>query len=381
MRQTLSKHILSGVGIYWLLSLGCSPMENRPLSDHYDGRRFYNPTHPQMHGFWATVKFLVSAKPAPWPEFVENHPDPHLDCGLVSGQAAVTFVNHSTVLIQLAGYNILTDPVWSERASPLSWIGPKRVREPGIAFDALPRIDLVLVSHNHYDHMDLDTLKRLSKRFAPRILVPLGDKALLESTGINRVEELDWWQKVELTPETQVIFTPTQHFSSRGLFDRNKSLWGSYMIRNRGHLIYFGGDAGYSSHYAQIRARVGPVDLAFLPIGAYEPNWFMGPVHMNPAEAVKAHSDLGSRQSVAIHFRTFRLTEEAIARPILDLKAAVASQGIPEDDFAVLEEGRTRIYTLSTNAVPSEPSLTRRRESGRRLDFYRCDAAQEVAWK
>ena len=326
-------------------------MEKRPLSDHYDGRRFYNPTHPEMHRFWATLKMLVSLKPAPWPEFVENHPDSHLDCGLASDQAAITFVNHATVLIQLAGYNILTDPIWSERASPSSWIGPKRVREPGIAFDALPRIDLVVVSHNHYDHLDLDTLKRLSERFAPRILVPLGDKALLESAGINRVEELDWWEKVELTPETQVIFTPTQHFSSRGLFDRNKSLWGSYIIRNRGHLIYFGGDAGYSTHYAEINARFGPVNLAFLPIGAYEPNWFMGPVHVNPAEAVKAHRDLASRQSVAIHFGTFRLTEEAIDRPVLDLKAALASQGVAEDDFAVFEEGRTRIYILSNNVA------------------------------
>lgn len=358
--KPLVKGILAVAGICLLLTSGCSSVEKRSLSDHSDGHRFYNPTHPEMHGLWTVLKFLVSAKPAPWPEFVENHPDSHLDCGLVSDQAAVTFVNHATVLIQLAGYNILTDPIWSERASPLSWIGPKRVREPGIAFEELPRIDLVVVSHNHYDHMDLDTLKRLSERFAPRILVPLGDKALIESAGINRVEELDWWETFELTPETHVIFTPTQHFSSRGLFDRNKSLWGSYIIRHREHLIYFGGDAGYSTHYAEINARFGPVNLAFLPIGAYEPNWFMGPVHMNPAEAVKAHRDLASRQSVAIHFGTFRMTEEAIDRPVLDLKAALASQGVAEDDFAVLEEGRTRVYILSNN---------RRRQTSRASDI------------
>jgi L-ascorbate metabolism protein UlaG (beta-lactamase superfamily) len=353
--KPLVKGILAVAGICLLLT--CSSVEKRPLSDHSDGHRFYNPTQPEMHGLWTALKFLASAQPAPWPEFVENRPDSHLDCGLASDQAAVTFVNHATVLIQLAGYNILTDPMWSERASPLSWIGPKRVREPGIAFDALPRIDLVVVSHNHYDHMDLDTLKRLSERFAPRILVPFGDKALLESAGIKRVEELDWWEKVELTSETQVTFTPTQHFSSRGLFDRNKSLWGSYMIRNRGHLIYFGGDAGYSIHYAEINARFGPADLAFLPIGAYEPNWFMGPVHMNPAEAVKAHKNLASRQSVAIHFGTFRMTEEAIDRPVLDLKEALASQGLAEHDFAVLEEGRTRMYILSNNVAAKRAAL------------------------
>jgi L-ascorbate metabolism protein UlaG (beta-lactamase superfamily) len=251
----------------------------------------------------------------------------------------------------------------------------------------------VLVSHNHYDHMDLDTLGRLSKRFAPRILVPLGDKALLESVGINRVEELDWWEKVELTPETQVTLTPTQHFSSRGLFDRNKSLWGSYMIRTGENLIYFGGDAGYSAHYSEINRRFGPVDLAFLPIGAYEPNWFMSPVHMNPAEAVKTHQDLVARQSVAIHFGTFQLTEEAIDRPVLDFKAALAKEGVAENDFAVLTEGRTRIYTLSNNvaakraephpvaSLPGEPNLRRVGEHGRRFDFYRCDAAREEARK
>jgi L-ascorbate metabolism protein UlaG (beta-lactamase superfamily) len=220
--------------------------------------------------------------------------------------------------------------------------------------------------------------------------VPLGDKALLESAGLNRVEELDWWEKVELTPEMQVTFTPTQHFSSRGLLDRNESLWGSYIIRNREHLIYFGGDAGYSSHFAEIKARFGPVDLAFLPIGAYEPNWFMGSVHMNPAEAVKAHRDMASRQSVAIHFGTFRLTEEAIDRPVLDLKAALAMQGVVEHDFAVLEEGRTRIYTLLNNVATKraeppptalfreEPILRQRGKRGRRFDFHRCNAAQEA---
>jgi L-ascorbate metabolism protein UlaG (beta-lactamase superfamily) len=214
----------------------------------------------------------------------------------------------------------------------------------------------VVVSHNHYDHMDLDTLRRLSERFAPRILVPLGDKALLESAGVKRVEELDWWEKVEVTPETQVTFTPTQHFSSRGLFDRNKSLWGSYMIRTREHLIYFGGDARYSSHFAEIKARFGPVDLGFLPIGAYEPSWFMGPVHMSPAEAVQAHRDLASRQSVAIHFGTFQLTEEAIDRPVLDLRAALARHGVPEDDFAVLAEGQTRVYALSNDRSAKRPA-------------------------
>jgi L-ascorbate metabolism protein UlaG (beta-lactamase superfamily) len=333
-------------------------MKKRQLSDHYDGRRFYNPTYPEVPGLWNTLGLLSSWSPAPWPGRVENHPDLRLDHQLAPHEAAVTFVNHATVLIQLPGLNVLTDPVWSERASPLSWLGPKRVRDPGIPFDALPRIDLVLVSHNHYDHLDLATLRRLDERFAPLTLVPLGDRARVESAGVRRVTALDWWEGVAVDRETRITFTPAQHFSARGLFDRNKSLWGSYAVQHGGHLIYFGGDTGYSTHFAEIRARLGPSDLAFLPIGAYEPNWFMGPMHMNPAEAVKAHRDLAARQSVAIHFGTFQLTEEAIDRPIRDLEVALARHRVAASEFIVLDEGRTRIVPLEQPARPS-PVRTR----------------------
>jgi L-ascorbate metabolism protein UlaG (beta-lactamase superfamily) len=244
----------------------------------------------------------------------------------------------------MAGVNILTDPVWSERASPFRWIGPRRVRKPGIQFNDLPKIDLILISHNHYDHLDLRTLKKLNEKFAPKVIVAAGDKELVGSTGLRDVHELDWWEDGQISSQLKVTFTPTQHFSARGLFDRQHSLWGSYMIQNMGRHTYFGGDAGYSSHFAEIRRRLGSPDLALLGIGAYEPRWFMRPMHMNPVEAVKAHEDLGSKQSIGMHMGTFRMSTEAIDQPQEDLKMALLEAGIPEGKFLTLHEGETSIY-------------------------------------
>jgi L-ascorbate metabolism protein UlaG (beta-lactamase superfamily) len=220
------------------------------------------------------------------------------------------------------------------------------VREPGIDFESMPRIDLVIVSHNHYDHLDLAILGRLNQRFSPRMLVPLGNRMLLRSQGIEKVEEMDWWDTTAASPGTSVMFAPAQHFSSRGLFDRNTALWGSYLIRSGGRLIYFGGDAGYSAHFREIRDRFGPVDIALLPIGAYEPRWFMKAFHMNPAEAVQAHVDLRSRQSIGIHFGTFQLTEEEIDAPPRDLAAALAEAILDSKSFVTLSEGVTTIYSM-----------------------------------
>jgi L-ascorbate metabolism protein UlaG (beta-lactamase superfamily) len=320
-------------------------MSRRPLSDHFDGKKFFNPHSQVQHGFGDFLTMMAKEKRAEWPDRVENHPRLDLDRTLEGRTVAVTFVNHASVLLQFPGFTILTDPVWAERVSPFSFVGPKRVREPGIPFDKLPKIDWVLISHNHYDHMDLDTLKKLHDRFAPAFFVPLGDKDLLESQGIGRVTEMDWWDRFS-EGEWELTFAPTQHFSSRGLFDRNASLWGSFMLRFRGRQIYFGGDAGYSPHYLEIFQKLGRSDLAFLPIGAYEPRWFMGPVHMNPEEAVKAHQDLQSLRSIGIHFGSFQLTTEAIDRPVEDLGKARQAAGLKDEDFRVLGEGQTAIIDL-----------------------------------
>lgn len=279
-----------------------------------------------------------------WPAWVENKGVHRLNETLGASEVAITFVNHASFLIQTGGITILTDPVWSERASPFRRIGPRRVRAPGVAFEDLPTIDMVLLSHNHYDHLDVATLTRLRQRFAPTVLAAAGDARIVGPIGFEDVRELDWWDEIQFDDTLNVTFVPAQHFSARGLFDRQKSLWGGYVIGSRGRRVYFAGDTGYSTHFSDIRNRLGAPDIAMLGIGAYEPRWFMKPIHMNPAEAVYAHQDLGSKQSIGMHFGTFQLTAEAIDEPKADLKRALAENGIPEIEFITLQEGETRIF-------------------------------------
>lgn len=320
-------------------------MAHRSPSDHFDGKRFFNPTLPRgfQHSRRNVIK-MMSEPRAPWPAWVENKGVPRLDAPLRDGEIAITFVNHATFLIQTAGATLLTDPMWSERASPFRRVGPRRVRHPGVAFETLPRIDVVLLSHNHYDHLDIPTLARLRARFAPTVLAAAGDGRLLRPLGFPRLHELDWWDAVAIDAALTITFVPAQHFSARGLFDRRVSLWGGYMIETRGRRIYFGGDTGYSPHFAAIRTRFGSPDVALIGIGSYEPRWFMQPVHMNPADAVRAHRDLGSRASIGMHFGTFQLTTEPIDAPQAELKRALADSGIAESEFVTLHEGETRIY-------------------------------------
>jgi L-ascorbate metabolism protein UlaG (beta-lactamase superfamily) len=319
-----------------------------PVSDHFDGKRFFNPTAPEgvTSTLWNILKMLREPR-SRWPRSVENEGVPRLDEALETSDIAITFVNHATFLIQTSGVAILTDPIWSERASPFSWTGPRRVRKPGVAFDRLPKIDLVLLSHNHYDHLDRATLRRLRQSFSPIVLAAAGDARVVGPLGFKDVRELDWWGEVKISDTLKITFVPAQHFSGRGLFDRQRSLWGGYMIESRGRLIYFSGDVGYSSHFSDIRMRLGSPDVALLGIGSYEPRWFMQPVHMNPAEAVRAHGDLGAKQSIGMHFGTFQLTTEAIDQPLVDLKTALSQSGISDQEFVTLQEGETRIYRAS----------------------------------
>jgi L-ascorbate metabolism protein UlaG (beta-lactamase superfamily) len=320
-------------------------MTKTPLSDHFDGKRFFNPTLPKDFAPSRRDTFKMVREPrSRWPAWVENKGVPRLNETLRAGEIAVTFVNHATFLIQTDGLTILTDPVWSERASPFGWIGPKRVRKPGVAFADLPTIDIILLSHNHYDHLDVATLARLRQSHAPIVLAAAGDGRLLGPLGFKRMHELDWWDEIQFNDTFKVTFVPAQHFSARGLFDRQKSLWGGYMIESRGRRVYFGGDTGYATHFSDIKTRLGSPDIAMLGIGAYEPRWFMKPVHMNPAEAVRAHRDLGSRQSIGMHFGTFQLTTEAIDQPQADLKRALSESAISEREFVTLHEGETRIF-------------------------------------
>ncbi len=320
------------------------------MSDHFDGKKFFNPTLAEQFspGFSDVFEMMKEGR-AKWPQTVENRGIPKLNENLGPDAVALTFVNHATFLVQLPGLNILTDPVWSMRASPISWVGPKRVRAPGIKLEDLPKIDVIVISHNHYDHLDTKTLKKLNELFSPRVIVPVGDKGLIESIGIKNVQELDWWESVEIKDDIQITFAPTQHSSARGLFDRDRSLWGSYFVQNTKRSVYFGGDAGYSTHYAEIKNRLGSPDIALLGIGSYAPRGFMRPVHMDPAEAVIAHKDLGAKSSIGMHFGTFQLSAEAFEEPEVKLKEALKDQGLPQDTFITLHEGETKIYGAGQN--------------------------------
>lgn len=309
-------------------------------TDHFDGERFFNPTPSDGKTLGQVLRWRMTSKRTPWPRWIEAErrfappPEPG------PGEAGVTFINHSTFLIRVAGLNVLTDPIWSERASPLSWAGPRRVRAPGLFFDALPAVHLVLVSHNHYDHMDLPTLRRLDHAHRPLFLTGLGNRRYLRDRGLRNVEELDWWQTHPF-PSLGVTLTPARHFARRGLFDTNRTLWGGFHLEGAGLRILFAGDSGYGDHFRAIRQRLGPPDLALLPIGAYEPRWFMREAHVNPAEAVQAHQDLESRQSVAMHFGTFQLTDEGIDEPVQALQQSLAERGLDAERFRVLGFGET----------------------------------------
>lgn len=322
-----------------------------PISDHCDGVHFFNPAgRPQALGFSELPRWwyqrLVRRDYSPWPKSVPPPRSPVLPAGVPAGKIAVTFIGHSTFLLQLGGLNILTDPVFASRAGPFGLLGPKRARPPALRLSQLPRIDVVLLSHCHYDHLDLPTLQWLARQHRPAVVTTLGNRAWLEARGVSRVTELDWWQSHHPAPGIEAICTPAQHFAARTPWDKNRTLWGGFMLRTAVGLILFAGDTGWAPHFAEIHTRLGPPALALLPVGAYEPRWFMRSVHMNPDEAVQAHRVLGSRQSIGMHFGTFNLTDEAIDEPLRALAAAREAQGVAAEAFTTLDFGETRMLAL-----------------------------------
>jgi L-ascorbate metabolism protein UlaG (beta-lactamase superfamily) len=255
-------------------------------------------------------------------------------------EIALTFIGHSTFLIQLGGVALLTDPIWSSRASPFRCMGPRRVRAPGQPLDALPAIDIVLVSHCHYDHLDLPTLREIGRRWSAVAMTGTGNRRHLAKAGLSAVHELDWWQCVGVGAAA-ITYVPAQHFSARTPLDRNRALWGGFVIQTGGFVVYFAGDTGYNEQFVEIRRRFPRLDVALLPIGAYEPRWFMSFHHMNPEEAVRAHLDLGAEVSIGMHWGTFHLSDEAIDDPLHALAAARARAGVPERAFRTLQFGET----------------------------------------
>ena len=316
-----------------------------PVSDHFDGREFRNLGGvPAGRSFFDAMRWKFGGGPVvKWPARTEaDFVAPTLPESVAEGELAATFVGHSTFLLQFArGVNILTDPVWSERASPVAFAGPRRARRPGLSLEALPPVGLVLVSHAHYDHLDVPTLRRLDKQFRPLFLAGLGHGEFLRQKGLRHVQELDWWQAHRFAG-MEITFTPAQHWTARSVTGRNRMLWGGFWLRREvGEPVYFAGDTGFGPHFQMIRERLGAPGLALLPIGAYEPRWFMQIMHMNPDEAVQAHLALEARRSVGMHFGTFRLTDEGIDQPAKALAASLRARGVDPAAFGVPRFGET----------------------------------------
>lgn len=296
------------VTLGWLVS---TPPYRGPVTDHFDGKRFRNFHATPHNDFRDAAKWATHRQRGLWRPYRDEPAGPAPPQRVDGDRLRVTFINHTTVLLQTHGLNILTDPIWSNRCGPVSWFGPRRVRPPGIRFQNLPQIHVVLLSHNHYDHCDMPSLKRLARTYRPKLIAPLGNKRFLDRRNIPVFEELDWWESASVSPEVAVTAVPARHFSGRGLFDRDRSLWSGFVVKTPSGSICFAADTGFGDHFAEIRARLGEPRLALIPIGAFRPEWFMSRVHMSPEQAMEAHNQLGARTTVATHFGTFRLADDA----------------------------------------------------------------------
>ncbi|MBI4270885.1 MAG: MBL fold metallo-hydrolase [Candidatus Rokubacteria bacterium] len=327
---------------------GCAgvggPVSGAP--PHHRERGFANTSPAYAPGaMWGRLRFFAARVLST--TFAPRTADlPHVPSDLAAirgnpGADTVTWVGHSTLLIQLDGVNILTDPHWGERASPVTFAGPKRVTPPGLAFDDLPPIHVVLISHDHYDHLDVGTVQRLAAAHRPRFLVPLGLKAWFADLGITEVEELDWWQERRVRGLT-LTCVPAQHFSGRTPWERNQRLWSGWAVAGRSKRLYFAGDTAYYEGLREIGARLGPFDLAAVPIGAYLPPEIMKSSHLSPEEALQALGDVRGRRFVPIHWGTFDLADEPLAEPPRRLEAEAARLGLGPDRVWILRHGETR---------------------------------------
>lgn len=309
---------------------------------HFHGGRYRNLEPVPRHGLGDFLRWQL----APGRRFPKGkrytllRPDGH---ALMNPPAEpqLVWLGHASFLFQYRGVNVLTDPVLSERASPFRLVGPRRFTPPALTVADMPPIHLVLISHNHYDHLDEATVRQLHRRFGDslRFCIPMGLRRWFEKRDIHNLVELDWWQSAPLAGKNEVFCLPAQHFSGRTATDTNTTLWCSWLLEMDGFRFYFGGDTGYGQVFRDIGELFAPIDLALLPIGAYDPRWFMAPVHVAPEEAVKIHQDIGAIQSVAMHWGTFVLTDEPMDEPPRRLRLALERQGISESAFRVMQHG------------------------------------------
>ncbi|MGO9428065.1 MBL fold metallo-hydrolase [Rhodoblastus sp.] len=330
-----------------------NPYYRGPRSDHFDGLRFFNTPVERENGLADVLRWRFEERyRAPWPARIDRPPPDRPPERVAGASLRLSYIGHASFLLQCFGLNILVDPVWSERASPVAFAGPKRLSPAGVAFEDLPPIDAVLVTHNHYDHMDLSFLSRIARECAPKIIVPLGNDAILRAAdGSLRPEARDWGETVALSSEVAVRLDPAYHWSARGMFDRRMALWASFAIGTPAGTIYFIGDTAYrdGAIFREAAMKSPDIALALLPIGAYDPSWFMRRHHVCPEEAVRIFQDLGARSAFAHHWGVFRLTDEKREEPPKRLALALERAAIPHELFVALPPGSVRRYDLAAN--------------------------------
>lgn len=341
--------VIAFIGLFFAsISLGAKLLPNwiyqGPVTDHFDGRKFHfkgmtNRTLSEV------LYWRFSRKPVPWPKHVpltKIFPAPQKRH--TGNDPLITFIGHSSFLVQWKGLNILIDPVYQTFVGPNSWnlLAIKRVHEPGIKFDELPPIDVVLVSHNHFDHMDISTLRKLWEKDRPLIITGLGNRKKLENNGIEKVVELDWWDEKALNEDLEIQYLPAKHSSNRSVYDFDFTLWGGFAIKAKDKYLYYSGDTAYDSHFKEIKNRLGSPFFAVLPIGAYEPRWFMDRVHMNPEEMLFAWKDLGAKYAMTVHFGMLPLADEGIDEPTDSLKGFMAEENLTAEQIWIPLPGESR---------------------------------------
>lgn len=347
-----------------LLPLGAAAFHRRfsarryqgPVSDHFDGERFHNLERVPDKTFGDILRWRREGGAEPWPAWIASEPGPPPEASVAGGALRATLVNHATVLLQMDGLNLLTDPVWSERVSPVPWAGPRRRRAPGLRLEEVPPLDAVLLSHNHYDHLDVPTLRQLAARGPAPILTGLGNAEYLARFGVadersGRVRELDWGDEQELPGGVRVVALPARHWSSRSPWDRARSLWCSWVIEGPSGRVYVAGDSGYGGHFAAIGAAYGPFRLALLPIGAFLPRWFMRDNHMAPDEALRVAEELRAETSIVVHYGTFPLGDDGPDTPLAELRVALERAGGGAPRIVALEHGVG--YDVPPFAIPA----------------------------